>query len=141
VLAKFAVRQLRVGRRVGGNLNRNDVLSSHAQRHHGIQVERLDRRYPDGAWKEVLVEDRRSTPAATAIARIDFATWLARLCRRDRGVATTLAAGEGGRDTSKKFGLTAGRIFAASDRAKAELADVPWRNGRRRRRAGVGGGC
>jgi hypothetical protein len=79
-------------------------LSTHGQRHHGLTVERLDRRYADGAWKEVLVEDRRSTPAATAAARIDFADW------RDRGVATTLAAGETGRDTAKKFGLTAGRI-------------------------------
>ncbi|HEV3023775.1 MAG TPA: hypothetical protein VGX76_14975, partial [Pirellulales bacterium] len=83
---------------------------AHAQRQHNLTIERLDRRYPDGAWKEVLVEDRRSTPAETAAARIDFATWLARLCRRDRGVATTLAAGESGRDTAKKFGLTAGRI-------------------------------
>jgi hypothetical protein len=110
VLAKFAVRQFRSGRRVGGQLNRNDVLSTHGQRHHGLTVERLDRRYPDGAWKEVLVEDRRSTPAATAIARIDFGDWLSRLCRRERGVATTLASGESGRGTAKKFGLTAGRI-------------------------------
>jgi hypothetical protein len=86
------------------------VLSKHGQRYHGLTVERLDRRYPDGAWKEVLVEDRRTTPAETAAARIDFGDWLTLLCRRDRGVATTLAAGESGRDTAKKFGLTAGRI-------------------------------
>jgi hypothetical protein len=110
VLAKFAARQYRVGRRVGGSLNCDDVLSKHGQRYHGLTVERLDRRYPDGAWKEVLVEDRRSTPAATAAARIDFADWLGRLCHRDRGVATTLAAGESGRGTAKMFGLTAGRI-------------------------------
>jgi hypothetical protein len=57
-----------------------------------------------------LVEDRRSTPAATAAGRLDFAAWRGRLCRRDRGVATTLAAGESGRDTARRFGLTAGRI-------------------------------
>jgi hypothetical protein len=110
VLAKFAVRQFRSGRRVGRQLNHNDVLSLQAQRHHNLTVERLDRRYPDGCWKEVLVEDRRTTPAATAIARIDFADCLGRLCRRDRGVATTLAAGESGRGTARRFGLTAGRI-------------------------------
>lgn len=109
-LARFAVRQVRAGRSVGGHLNINDVMSRHAQRHHGIQVERLDRRDPSGAWKEILVEDRRSTPADTAAARIDFADWLSQLCGRDRGIATTLATGEGTRDTARKFGLTSGRV-------------------------------
>ena len=116
-LAMFAARQFRTGRRViGGQVSRDDVLSSRAQSHHNVVVERLDRRDPSGAWKELLVEDRRSTPAETAIARIDFAAWLSRLCHRDRGVATTLAAGETGRDTARMFGITAGRV--AQIRAK-----------------------
>jgi hypothetical protein len=110
VLAMYAARHYRAGRRVGGHLNRNDVMSPYAQRHHGIVLERLDRRDPAGDWKEVLVEARGVTPAETAAARIDFADWLGRLCRRDRGVATTLATGETGRETAKLFGLTAGRI-------------------------------
>ncbi|HEV3025585.1 MAG TPA: hypothetical protein VGX76_24100 [Pirellulales bacterium] len=109
-LAKFAVRQFRAGRRVGGRLDRNDVLSRHAQRHHKLLVERLDRRDPSGAWKEILVEDRRSTPAETAAARLDFGDWLARLCGRDRGIVAALATGETGRETARMFGLTAGRI-------------------------------
>ena len=109
-LANFAVRQYLAGRRVGGQLNVNDISSRHAQRFHGFIVERLDRRNPDGSWKEALVEDRGFTPAETAAARIDFADWLSRLCWRDRGVATTLATGETGRDTARQFGLTAGRV-------------------------------
>ncbi|HUY32242.1 MAG TPA: hypothetical protein VMV69_05630 [Pirellulales bacterium] len=109
-LAKFAVRQYCAGRRVGGQLNRNDVMSHYAQQHHGIVVERLDRRDPSGAWREVLVEDKTCTPAETAAARIDFGDWLSRLCRRDRGVATTLATGETTCDTARQFGLTAGRV-------------------------------
>jgi hypothetical protein len=109
-LARYAVAQYRTGRRVGGQLNVNDVMSRHAQRRHDLVVERLDRRYPSGAWKEILIEDRRSTPAETAIARLDFADWLSRLCRRHRNVATTLATGESGRETARRFGLTAGRI-------------------------------
>jgi len=109
-LANFAVRQFLAGRQVGNQLNRNDVMSRHAQRHHNLVVERLDRRDSDGEWKEILVEDRRFTPAETAIAQIDFADWLSQLCLRDRGIATTLAAGERTRDTAKKFGLTAGRV-------------------------------
>jgi len=117
VLAMYAARQFRAGRRVvGGQLSRKDVLSSDAQKHHGIVVKPLARRDQSGAWKEILVEDRRSTPAETAIARIDFGDWLSRLCHRDRGVATTLAAGETGRDTAKLHGISAGRV--AQIRAK-----------------------
>ncbi|HVC98992.1 MAG TPA: hypothetical protein VND64_35335 [Pirellulales bacterium] len=110
VLADYAARHYRAGRRVGSRLNRNDLLSERAQKYHGIVVERLVRRDPNGAWKERLVEDRGFTPAETAIARIDFADWLSRLCHRDRGVATTLAAGETGRDTARTFGISAGRV-------------------------------
>jgi len=110
VLADYAARHYRAGRRVGGQLNVNDISSPHAQRFHCIQVKSIDRRDRDGAWKAILVEDHRSTPAATAIARIDFADWLSRLCRRDRGLATTLATGETGRNTAKLYGITAGRV-------------------------------
>jgi hypothetical protein len=109
-LANFAVRQYLAGRQVGGQLNRNDVMSRHAQQHHKLIVERLDRRDYGGEWKEILVEDRRCTPAETAAARIDFADWLSQLGRRDRGIATTLATGQGTRETAKQFGLTAGRV-------------------------------
>ena len=116
-LALYAARQFRAGRRVvGGQLSRKDVLSSDTQKHHGIVVERLNSRFPNGLWKELLVEDRRSTPAETAIARIDFGDWLSRLTDRNRLVATTLAAGETGRDTARMFGITAGRV--AQIRAK-----------------------
>jgi len=117
VLAMYAARQFRAGRRVvGGQLSRKDVLSSDTQKHHGIVVKPLVRRDRNGAWKEILVEDRGFTPAETAIARIDFGDWLSRLCHRDRGVATTLAAGETGRDTAKLHGISAGRV--AQIRAK-----------------------
>jgi hypothetical protein len=111
VLAMYAARQFRAGRRVtGGQLTMNDVMSHRAQKLRGIVVKPLVRRDQKGAWKEILVEDRRATPAATAIARIDFGDWLSRLCNRDRGVATTLAAGETGRDTAKLHGISAGRV-------------------------------
>jgi hypothetical protein len=109
-MANFAVRQYLAGRRIGGQFSCHDVLSRHAQRHHNLVVERLDRRDYGGEWKEILVEDRSATPAATAIARLDFASWLDQLCRRDRGVATTLARSETTRDTARQFGLTAGRV-------------------------------
>jgi hypothetical protein len=122
VLADFAARHYRAGRRVGGRLNVNDISSPHAQRFHRIQVKSIDQRDRDGAWKEILVEDRRSTPAATAIARIDFADWLSRLCHRDRSVASTLAAGENGRDTAKLVGISAGRVTQIRSKLKRSWA-------------------
>ena len=56
------------------------------------------------------LEDKTSTPAETAAIRIDFAVWLDRLTGRSRRIATTLAVGEGTRDTARKFGLTEGRV-------------------------------
>jgi hypothetical protein len=109
-LARYAVAQYRTGRRVGGQLNVNDVMSRHAQRHHDLVVERLDRRYPDGAWKEVLVEDHR-TPVPDQVAfRIDFETWLAGLSRVKRAVTALLARRETTGDTARCCGLTKGRV-------------------------------
>jgi len=110
VLAMYAARQFRTGRRVTGPLRIGDVMSPRAQKLRGIVVKPLIRRDRSGTWREILVEDRRSTPAETAIARIDFGDWLSRLTDRNRRVATTLAAGETGRDTARLFGITAGRV-------------------------------
>jgi len=43
VLAKYAIRQIKDGRRVGSSLNCSDVLSPYAQRLKSLTVERLDR--------------------------------------------------------------------------------------------------
>jgi hypothetical protein len=109
-LAQFAARQFRAGRRVGGHLNCDDVMSHFAQRRLGIVVERLDRREPNGDWKEILVEDRSCTPADVAAIRIDFADWLTQLTGRSRKIATTLALGETTKDAANRFELTMGRI-------------------------------
>jgi len=116
VLAMYAARQFRTGRRVTGLLRIDDVMSQRAQKLRGIVVKPLIRRGQSGAWREILVEDRRSTPAETAIARIDFGDWLSRLTDRNRRVATTLATGETSRDTARMFGISAGRV--AQIRAK-----------------------
>jgi hypothetical protein len=117
VLAMYAARQFRAGRRVvGGQLKMNDVMSQRAQKLHGIVVKPLVRRDRSGTWREILVEDQGFTPAETAIARIDFGDWLSRLTDRNRRLATTLAAGETSRDTARMFGISAGRV--AQIRAK-----------------------
>ena len=111
VLARFGVAQTKDGRKVGGKLNCRDVLSDYCQRKKDLLVERLDRfDSEEDAWDEILVEDRHAGPAETAIARIDFVTWLQLLPRRLRKIARFLANGETTSTAAKKFRVSKGRI-------------------------------
>lgn len=109
-LAEFAVRQYFAGRRVGSRLNVDDVTSPYAQRLRGHRVASLDRRGPSGAWKEILVEDRRTTPAELAASRIDLEDWFVQLPRPKRRIAQTLATGESTQETARRFNVTPGRV-------------------------------
>ncbi len=110
-LARFAIRQVRDGRRVGNPRNVNDVCSAYAQRRQGFCLERLDR-YDrrERRWKQILVEARNAGPADTACIRIDFDQWLRCLPSRPRRVAEKLAIGETTGDVARKFRLSSGRI-------------------------------
>ncbi len=110
VLAKFAVRQVRVGRRVGAKLSVLDVLSRHAQRVKGFSVESLGDRKPRSPWQELVVENSRASPAELAGLRIDFAEWLQRLDQFRRRVALRLVAGDTTKEAARYFQISAGRI-------------------------------
>jgi hypothetical protein len=118
-LARFAIAQIRVGRQVGNRLRIREVLSKYAQHKKGFQVERLDHfSAEDGCWEEILVEDRRATPADVAACRIDFAEWLRRLTARLRRIALALATGETTSAAAKMFGVTPARISQIRDLLK-----------------------
>jgi hypothetical protein len=111
VLARFGVAQAKAGRRVGGRLNVRDVTSEYCRQKKGVVVEQLDKFDADeNCWLEVVVEDKHAGPAEVAATRIDFSTWLQILSRRERKIATLLAAGESTQATARKFHLTEGRI-------------------------------
>ena len=110
-LAKYALRQVRAGRRIGSRLNSHELLSPYARRIRGFAIERLDQ--PDkssGAWSQRLVEDRRAGPAETAAARLDLAHWLGTLSPRNRRLAKVLATGETTGAVARRFGLSPGRV-------------------------------
>ena len=74
VLVRYAVAQIRGGRRVGNHLNSNDVLAEVAQKRHGLVVERL---YPSfdedaGEWIEATIEDTQTPVPDKAAFRCDF---------------------------------------------------------------------
>ena len=115
-LARYAIAQIRVGRRVGSRLRIGDALSTYAQYHKQFSVELLDHfSDEDGCWGEVLVEDRRATPADVAACRIDFAEWLRRLTARLRIIALALAAGETTSAAARMFGVSPARISQIRD--------------------------
>ncbi len=124
VLAKYAIRQIKDGRRVGSSLCCSDVLSPYAQRLKSLTVERLDRHDKDdeNTWCEILIEDKHAGPDEIARTRIDFSDWLDSLKRRDRKVAEFLANGETTKTAAKKFRVSQGRI----SQLRRELA-ANWR--------------
>ena len=111
VLARYAVAQIRVGRRVGTRANSKDVLSRSAQLM-GIVVERLDKRDKNtGQWKEAVVQDTHNASVPDIVAfRIDFVDWLQRHSNRNRRIAEALAVGHTTADVARRFRLSPGRI-------------------------------
>jgi hypothetical protein len=66
-MARFAVAQVKDGRRVGGRLNCEDISSLYWQRRKGVVIERLHHFHvEENAWEEIVVEDRNATPAEVA---------------------------------------------------------------------------
>ena len=110
-LARFAVAQVRAGRKVGCRLNVRDVLSDYARRRNGFQVERLDHYdAPQGQWCPVLVADRHAPVDEQAAFRIDFPAWLTQLAPRQRQIAEFLAVGNSTSEAARHFRLSWGRI-------------------------------
>jgi hypothetical protein len=110
-LVRFALAQVRGGRKVGSRLRINDCLSHYAQSQKGFRVERLDQfDSVDDEWREILVADRRATPCDLAAARIDFAHWLREMPARVRQIAKFLATGETTKSAARQFAVSPSRI-------------------------------
>lgn len=110
-LAHYAVARYRAGRRVGLPTNSRDVLSQSCQRRNQFAIEGLNCfARCGGALQDILVEDKRFTPADTAALRIDFQAWLESLSKRNRQLAEQLAMGETTCTVARLFGLSSGRV-------------------------------
>ena len=110
-LAQYAILQVRAGRRVATKLNVRDVSSPYCQQRKRVRVERLDHYdRKECGWQEIVVEDRRATPADVAATRIDFSDWLKSLKPKMRKIAKTLATGETTTDVARKFAVSQARV-------------------------------
>jgi hypothetical protein len=111
-LARYAVSQVKDGRKVGGRLNIGDVLSPYCQQRKNVKVERLDH-FDDeeNGWREAVVVDTRLSPVPEIVAfRCDFSDWLASLPRRDCHIAESLAMGDRTSEAARKFDVSECRI-------------------------------
>ena len=125
VIANYAARAVRSGRRICGCEKAKDVLSPVAQQRHGFQVESLphsthtdhEQLYgsPFGqkqldVFEERLHDNTRTPPPDQAAFRIDFPAWRGTRSERDRRVVDELMAGGRTKDVSHQFGMTPGRV-------------------------------
>jgi hypothetical protein len=111
-LARVAVLRVFAGRLSASADSSTDVLSRQARQSHGFQVESLDAPtdQANGGWEAVLVENRTTTPADVAAARLDIAAWLGGMKDRRREIAESLAAGYRTEEVAEMFELSASRV-------------------------------
>jgi hypothetical protein len=109
-IARVAVLRVKSGRLVGSGQRSCDVLSWLARKRRGFRVTSIDDGDADCVWRETVVEDRQSTPAEIAAARIDIGEWLNAMTTRRRQIAEMLAAGYRTDEVAGRFGVSAGRI-------------------------------
>jgi len=120
VLAKYAVRQIREGRRVGSRQNIRDVLSPYSQARKRFSVKPLEGQSATGQWKERLLCDRRATPADLVACKLDFSAWLLRLTPFKRRVALRLVLGDTPSEVASHFRLSRARINQIRRRLEVE---------------------
>ncbi|MBL8795251.1 MAG: hypothetical protein JNM56_15200 [Planctomycetia bacterium] len=125
VLASYAARAVKSGRRLCGQLRSKEVLSELGQRRHGFRVQSLpssirrsfeELRRESGAQRrmdnfEERLQDNRQTPVPAQVAfRCDFSAWLKTCSRRDRHMIRAMGAEVRTLDLAKKFQLSPARI-------------------------------
>src|SRR5215510_3555880 len=125
VLADFAARAVKAGRRLCGKHKGKDVLNPLAQRRHDFVVERLpvstrrshEDRYanPHGqqaqdSFEERLRDNTQTPVPEQVVFRLDFPLWVGSRSERDRRIIDDLLLGERTLDVANKHGLSPGRI-------------------------------
>jgi hypothetical protein len=112
VLATYAAKAVRSGRRVTGMERAKDVLSPLAQQRQGFAVCKLPACSTlNGSPLEEALRDNTRSPVDEQVAfRLDFPAWLLTLARRDRRLVEGMALGHRTLDLARQFRLSAGRV-------------------------------
>jgi len=112
VLAAYATRAVRSGRRLCGQEKSRDVLSPLAQACRSFTVSPL----PEGSsldgntFDEALIDNTQTAVPDQVAFRVDFPAWLSTRTDRDRAIIGELMAGERTLEVSQKFQVSQPRI-------------------------------
>ena len=111
-IAQFALRAALSGRRLVGQESSSDLLSTVAQRRHGIAVQSLSAF--DNPTNELLADALRECPRCRvpdlAHFRVEFPRWLRRMSRRNRRFVARAAEGNSTSDLARMFQISKARI-------------------------------
>ena len=123
-LARYAVKAVKNGRRVGTSQSSTDVMSPICQARNGFTVQSIDEPTGQGAeaLRDALVYHRRARVPSQVAFRIDFPRWLWSLPATKEKVAVELAQENTTAEVAQNNGLTAGRV----SQMRREL-EVSWR--------------
>ena len=119
-LTRYAVAQVRDGRRVGTSQSSRDVYSSRAKRQAGYDMVSLGTPGEQvGEWTECLIDNRRTPVPDQAAFRIDYPRWLNSQTPRNRRIAERLSMGYSTGEVAKEFRISPARI----SQLRRELAE------------------
>ena len=112
VLAAYATRAVRSGRRLCGQEKTKDVLSPLAQTRSGFSVSP----FPEfsalvgNSFDEALHDNTQTSVPDQVSFRLDFPAWLSTRTERDRAIIRELMVGERTLDVSQKYQVSQPRI-------------------------------
>lgn len=111
-LATFAVRAVRNGRRVCGQLKPKDALSERAQQLNGFTVNKLPdfSTLGDNPYSEALADNTVSPVPDQVAFRLDFPAWLVTLSDREQRLVGDMAMNHRTMDLAAKYGISPARI-------------------------------
>jgi len=112
VLASYAARAVKSGRRLCGQLTPKDALSEVAQQRHGFTVTKL----PDfstldtNPYAEALADNTQTEVPDQVQFRCDHPAWVATQSDRDRQLIHAMMLGHRTKDLARRFRLSPARI-------------------------------
>jgi DNA-directed RNA polymerase specialized sigma24 family protein len=112
VLASYAVRHVRGGRRLCGSGDGRGGLEPAAIKRHDLAFQMLKdlARFHGEVWKETLQDNTRSSPGDSAAFRVDFSQWLSTLGERDRHLVNDLLVGERPSAVAERLAISRARV-------------------------------
>lgn len=112
VLATYAGKAVKSGRRVCGQLKPKDVLSERAQQLKGFNVGKLPdfSTLSDNPLQDALADNTQTPPDEAAAFRIDFPSWRRSHSHRNRRIIDDMMVGERTQHLARKHRLSPARV-------------------------------